>query len=114
MHLTMGSNRDFALRREWINYLAEMADEAEEAVFLNIDSEEDWFLLKTKRPVTAHLLEELFGYDEARHFVNHLDEGFTETKAVKIVSYVYNSPKKYKRYRKVSRADQFNSVRRKE
>ena len=114
MLLTMSNNRDFALRREWVNYLAQMEDEDEEITFLDIDSDEDWSVFKGKRPVTAHLLEELFGFEEARLFVKDLDEGFTEMKAVKIVSYVYNSPKKYKRPKKGARVNQFNSVRRKE
>lgn len=116
MFLTMSSNRDFQLRREWVNYLDQMATEDEEVAFLDIDSDEDWHIFKSRRPITAHLLEELFGRErsDARNYVKLLDEDFTEEKAVKIVSYVYNSPKKYKRPKKGARVNQFNNVRRKE
>lgn len=114
MLLTMASNRQFAMRREWVNYLEQIANDDEAVAFEEVNSEEDWFIFKSKRPVTAHLLEELFGYEKARHSVRYLDEGFTESTAVRIVSYVYNSPKKYKRPDKDARIHQFNNVRRKE
>ena len=110
----MANNRQFAMRREWVTYLEQIAAEDETDAVLEVKSDEDWFLFKNKRPVTTHLLEELFGIDEAKYHVKHLDEGFTEAKAVEIVSYVYNSPKKYKRPEKGARVLQFNSVQRKE
>ena len=110
----MTNNRKFSMRREWVNYVAQIAEEDEADAVLEINSDEDWFLFKNKRPVTTHLLEELFGTDDAKYHVKHLHEGFTEAKAVEIVSYVYNSPKKYKRPQKGARVLQFNSVQRKE
>ena len=110
----MANNRQFAMRREWVNYLAQLSEEDLPDAVLEINSDEDWFIFKNKRPVTTHLLEELFGPQDAKYHARHIHEDFTESKAVEIVAYVYNSPRKYKRPEKGARIRQFNSVQRKE
>jgi len=112
--LTMSNNRQFAMRREWVNYLAQISEEDEPDAVLEINTDDGWFIFKNKRPVTTHLLEELFGPEDAKYHARLIHEDFTEAKAVEIVAYVYNTPKKYKRPKKDARIRQFNSVRRKE
>ena len=102
----MSNNRDFSMRAAWTEYLEELSDEEEIYFFgdepidtvhvkgTTYTAKTLWDNFKRKRPVTAHLLEEMFGREEAWQYVNDLNFEFTEEKAVQMVTYVYNSPKK--------------------
>ena len=114
MFLAMGSNRTFAMRREWVSYLDSLSEEDEIVAFLDVSNEEDWVKFRRSRPVTAHLLEELFGKTQARTHVKDLNSDFNESKAVRMVSYVYNSPKRVTKSDKFQRTRKFLGVKRKE
>jgi hypothetical protein len=102
------------MRREWVSYLDSLSEEDELVAFLDVSNEEDWVKFRRNRPVTAHLLEELFGKTQARTHVKDLDSDFTESKAVRMVSYVYNSPKKVIKPDKFQRTRQFLTIKSKE
>lgn len=103
----MGNSRDFARKRAWdrdhestkdfasmITNTAKMNDkeflEYKDAMKNFYSS---WFVYKEVRPVTAHLLEQLFG-DDASQYVSEVNRNFTEEIAVKMVKYVQLLPRK--------------------
>ena len=102
------------MRREWVSYLDSLSEEDEIVAFLDVKDEEGWVKFRRNRPVTAHLLEELFGKTQARIHIKDLDSDFTESKAVRMVSYVYNSPKKVTKPDKFQRSRKFLAVKQKE
>ncbi len=64
--------------------------------------EKTWSNFRRRRPVTAHMLEQLFG-DRAIFYFYQVSKEFTERQAVSMVSYVYNNPKKILSKRKNNR-----------
>ena len=83
------------MRAEWIKFLDETSFE-EIHYFGSEDIRDDvWKLYKKDRPVTAHMLEELFGRNKAQEYAMDLDDGFTEKKAVRMLGYVYKPKSAY-------------------
>ena len=64
--------------------------------------ENTWHNFRKRRPVTAHMLEQLFG-DRAVFYFYQVSKEFTERQAVRMVSYVYNNPRKILNKRKNNR-----------
>ena len=103
----MSNNRDFARKRARDRY-SEPTEEVI-AMMTNTTTMTDeqfgayrevmktfyssWFIFKEVRPVTAHLLEELFG-DRAKEYMPEINKHFTEQMAIDMVKYVNNSPAK--------------------
>ena len=102
------------MKREWASYLDTLSDEDELHWSFYETDEETWKNFRRIRPVTAHLLEELFGESNAKEHLKHLDTSFTERKAVRLVSYVYNSPIKITQPDKYKRSRKMLEVKRKE
>ncbi len=91
----MSNNKDFHMRSEWIRYLNQ-SNTAEVHYFGSDDIEDDvWKLFKKDRPITAHILEELFGNAGASGFAMDLDEKFTEHDAIRMLGYIYRPQKTY-------------------
>jgi len=103
----MSNNRDFARKRARDRYsepteeiigmmtnTTTMTDEqfgAYREVMKTFYS--SWFIFKEVRPVTAHLLEQLFG-DRAKEYMPEINKDFTEQIAIDMVKYVNNLPAK--------------------
>jgi len=103
----MGSNRDFARKRSWDKY----SEATQEIIQMMIDTTQmdddqfsaykealrtfytSWYIFKEVRPVTAHILEELFGEERAKEHFSEISQFFTEEKAVSMVKYVKTVPK---------------------
>ena len=85
----MSNNKDFHVRSEWIRFLNESST-AEVHYFGSDDIKDDvWLLFKKERPITAHILEELFGHVDASGFAMDIDENFTEHDAIRMLGYIY-------------------------
>lgn len=48
-----------------------------------------WKLFKKERPITAHILEEIFGTGEAASYIMYIDDDFTEAQAVRMLAYTF-------------------------
>ena len=105
--ITMSSNRDFARKRSWDKY----SEATQEIIQMMIDTTQmdddqfsayrealktfytSWYIFKEVRPVTAHILEELFGEERAKEHFVEVSKFFTEEKAVSMIKYVKTVPK---------------------
>ena len=70
------------MRVEWIKFLDET--KFDDVHYFGSDDITDdvWKLFRKTRPITAHMLEEMFGITKAQEYAIDLDESFTEKKAV--------------------------------
>jgi len=66
--------------------------------------ENTWANFRKRRPVTAHMLEELFG-ERAVYYFYKVSKEFTEKQAVRMVSYVYNNPRKILKKKEINRLE---------
>jgi hypothetical protein len=83
------------MRVEWIKFLDET--KFDDVHYFGSDDITDdvWKLFRKTRPITAHMLEEMFGITKAQEYAIDLDESFTEKKAVRMLGYTYRPKSTY-------------------
>lgn len=95
MHLRKLLNLDSNMVREFIDMMKNTNKMDDETYFAYVELMDthtaSWYIFEEIRPVTAHLLKELFG-ERAFEYVSHLERNFTEDKAVEMVKYVEKVP----------------------
>tara|TARA_B100000902_G_scaffold184175_1_gene176788 strand:- start:989 stop:1387 length:399 start_codon:yes stop_codon:yes gene_type:complete len=103
----MGSSRKFSQKRSWDKHnesTQEIIQMMKHTNRMNVEEflvyqhalrtfYTSWYVFKEVRPVTAHILEELFGVEEAKLHFADVSQFFTEGNAVSMVRYVENIPK---------------------
>ena len=103
----MGSSRKFSQKRSWDKHNENTQEIIQMMTHTSRMNEEEflvyqevlrtfytsWYIFKEVRPVTAHMLEELFGVEEAKLHFADVNQFFTEENAVSMVRYVENIPK---------------------
>ncbi len=108
MYLRKFLNRDSDMVREFVDMMKntnKMDDETYFAYTNLMDTHSaSWYIFEEIRPVTAHLLKELFG-ERAHEFVSSVERNFTEDKAVEMVEYVEKVPQK------IDKTDRMNRIR---
>ena len=99
-------NTDSNLVREFVDMMKntnKMDDETYFAYTHLMDTHTaSWYIFEEIRPVTAHLLKELFG-ERAPEYVSDLERNFTEEKAVEMVRYVEKVPQNTNKMDKMNR-----------
>ncbi len=107
MHLRKLLNLDSNLVREFIDMMKNTNKMDDETYFAYLEMMNthtaSWYIFEEIRPVTAHLLKELFG-ERASEYVSDLERNFTEDKAVEMVKYVEKVPQK------VNKTDRMNRI----
>ena len=106
MHLRKFLNTDSNMVREFVDMTKntnKMDDETYFAYTNLMDTHSaSWYIFEEIRPVTAHLLKELFG-ERAQEFVSSVERNFTEDRAVEIVEYVEKVAPKVNKTDKMNR-----------
>jgi hypothetical protein len=87
----MSNNRDFNMRTEWIKFLEEHDLQHQDVHYFGSEDIRDdlWKVFKRHRPITAHILEEVFGQEKAMNYAMEISADFTEQKAIGILRYTY-------------------------
>ena len=108
MHLRKFLDTDSDMVREFTDMMKNTNQMDDETYFLYTNIMDthraSWYIFEEIRPVTAHLLKELFG-DRAPEFVTSIERNFTEDKAVEMVKYVEKVPQK------INKKDKMNRIR---
>ena len=106
MHLRKFLNTDSDMVREFVDMMKntnKMDDETYFAYTNIMDTHgASWYIFEEIRPVTAHILKELFG-EKASEFVTSIERNFTEEKAVEMVEYVKKVPQNSNKIDKMNR-----------
>ena len=106
MYLRQFLNKDSDMVREFVDMMKntnKMDDETYHAYTNIMDTHgASWYIFEEIRPVTAHLLKELFG-ERASEFVTSVERNFTEEKAVEMVEYVKKVPQNSNKIDKMNR-----------
>ena len=106
MHLRKFLNTDSDMVREFVDMMKntnKMDDETYFAYTNIMDTHgASWYIFEEIRPVTAHILKELFG-ERASEFVTSIERNFTEEKAVEMVEYVKKVPQNSNKIDKMNR-----------
>lgn len=77
------------MKSEWIRFLEDSSIESVNYFGTDDIRSDVWEVYKKQRPVTAHILEELFGKANAIDYAMNVSEQFTEAKAVSMVAYTW-------------------------
>tara|TARA_B100000902_G_scaffold184174_1_gene176780 strand:- start:2012 stop:2383 length:372 start_codon:yes stop_codon:yes gene_type:complete len=105
-YLTKFLSMDSNMVREFVDMMKNTNKMDDETYFAYLDLMDNhpasWYIFEEIRPVTAHLLKELFG-ERAFEYVSHLERNFTEEKAVEMVKYVEKAPQNTNKMGKMNR-----------
>ena len=106
MHLRKFLNTDSDMVREFVDMMKNTNKMDDETYFAYTNIMDihgaSWYIFEEIRPVTAHILKELFG-ERASEFVTSIERNFTEEKAVEMVEYVKKVPQNSNKMDKMNR-----------